>query len=82
VTAARWTAVALEKLSNVVGRERAEEVLATTLLELGVDDLRSANDLYAFAQRVKRMEGFVGAVGALLSVHAVIHGAVAPRDAA
>jgi hypothetical protein len=75
MTSSPWREVALAKLSSVVGSERAAEVFAATLLEIGLDDLSSVDDLYRFAESVGRREGFVGAVGALLSVHAVIHGA-------
>lgn len=77
MTETRWNEVALTKLSNVVGREQAEEVYAATMRDLDLESLRSPNDLFIFAQHVKKLEGFVGAVGALLSVHAVIHGASA-----
>lgn len=82
MTPSRWDEVALEKLSNVVGSARAEEVFARTLRDLNLDQLRSADDLYSFAQQVRKLEGFVGAVGALLSVHAVIQGAGPPRNTA
>jgi hypothetical protein len=72
-----WSEVALAKLSHVVGRAKAEEVFEATMRDLGLVELRSADDLYNFAQRVIKLDGFVGAVGALLSVHAVIHGATA-----
>lgn len=75
MTESRWNDVALAKLSNVVGKEHAEEVHSATLLALGLESLGSVDDLFSFAQRVKKLEGFVGAVGALLGVHAVMHGA-------
>lgn len=79
--AAHWDRVALAKLSAVLGEARAAEVFASVLRELSLTTLGSADDLYAFAQHVSKKEGFVGALGALLSVHAVIHGATAqPRN--
>ena len=75
MTASRWNDVALAKLSNVLGSAQGEEVYVETLRALVLDSLGSADDLFRFAQLVKERHGFAGAVGALLSVHAVIHGA-------
>lgn len=75
MTESRWNDVALTKLSNVIGKANAEEVYAETLQALALESLHSADDLLRFAQHVREREGFVGAVGALLSVHAVMHGA-------
>lgn len=75
MTASRWNEVALAKLSNVLGSALGEEVYVETLRALVLDSLGSADDLFRFAQLVKERDGFAGAVGALLSVHAVMHGA-------
>lgn len=75
MTPSSWSEVALAKLSNVLGKAKGEEVFAATLRELGLVQLSSADDLYVFAQQVIKLGGFAGAVGALLSVHSVIHGA-------
>lgn len=71
----RWDLAALQKLTRVLGETMAEDVFAATLREIGLSRLETANDLYRFAQQVIKMGGFVGAVGGLLSVHSVIHGA-------
>lgn len=77
-----WNDVAITKLSNVLGRARAEDVMSAALSEIGLPALTSADDLYRFARRLARAGGFVAAVGGLLSVHAVIHGATErPSDA-
>lgn len=70
-----WNDVALAKLSAVVGRVKAEETMASALRELELESLGSVNDLYRFAKCLGQKGGFVAAVGGLLSVHAVIHGA-------
>ena len=75
MTSSQWNEVALAKLSNVLGSAQGEEVYVETLRALVLDNLGSADDLFRFAQLVKQRDGFVGAVGALLSVHAVMHGA-------
>lgn len=75
MTATRWNEVAIAKLSNVLGSAQGEEVYVETLRALVLDTLGSADDLFRFAQLVKERDGFAGAVGALLSVHAVMHGA-------
>lgn len=49
--------------------------MASTLRDLSLDSLGSADDLYRFAKRLTAQQGFAAAVGGLLRVHAVIHGA-------
>ncbi|GAC1353155.1 MAG: hypothetical protein NVSMB1_23600 [Polyangiales bacterium] len=64
------------KLANVLGRAKAEDTMAAVLSALGLESLESPNDLYRFAAQLCRQgDGFVAAVGGLLGVHAVIHGA-------
>lgn len=77
----RWNDVALAKLSNVLGNDKAREVHAAGLRIVDLEELRSPDDLYRFAQHVMTLGGFAGTVGALLSVHAVIHGAADKRTA-
>ncbi len=74
---ADWNEVAHAKLSAVVGEEKAGALMRALLHELNVDALTSADDLYRFGQRLSAKGGFAGAVGGLLSVHAVIRGAAA-----
>lgn len=78
-----WNDVALKKLSNVVGKAKAEAVMTSTLRDVGLSALESPDDLYKFAMRLTGLGGFVAAVGGLLCVHDVIHGATErPSDAA
>jgi hypothetical protein len=71
----RWDETAMAKLTRVLGRETAADVYAQALHSLGMQQLVSVDDLHRFAQHVAGLGGFVGAVGGLLSVHSVIHGA-------
>ncbi len=74
----RWDLVALQKLTSVLGAKLGEQVYVETLRELLRERLETPNDLYRFAQRVAKRGGFIGAVGGLLTVHSVIHGAAEP----
>ncbi len=65
------------KLAAVVGDSKADALMAGVLGELHLPTLQSADDLYRFASRLASVGGFAGAVGGLLSVHAVMHGASA-----
>jgi hypothetical protein len=71
---------ALEKLTRVIGRDRARRVYAEVLVSACLSDLRTADDLYAFGQQLSMRGGFEAAVGGLLGVAAVLRGASgAPR---
>lgn len=67
--------LARTKLSRVLGPERAAKVYAEVLAELALDDLRTADELYRFGERLSARRGFEAAVGSLLSVDAVLRGA-------
>jgi len=71
----RWDDVALAKLTSVLGPEKGRATREELFAELGISSLASPDDLYTFAQRLLARGGFAAAVGGLLSVHAVIHGA-------
>lgn len=73
--ASPWHGVALAKLTAVLGPTKAEVALRETLALIDKDELRSADDLLLFARALCDAGGFAGAVGGLLSVHAVLHGA-------
>jgi hypothetical protein len=71
-------ALALQKMAAVLGHERARQLLRHILDELGIE-LQTPQDLYRFAETLRRYAGFEGAVGAMLSVAAVMRGA-GPRQ--
>ncbi|EYF05757.1 hypothetical protein [Chondromyces apiculatus] len=70
-----WHGIALGKLTNVLGAEAAHRAMEETLQGAGLTSLASADDLHRFAQVLLTRGGFAGAVGGLLSVHAVLRGA-------
>jgi hypothetical protein len=72
------TALAAGKLTRVLGPERGTRVLAETLEALKTSTLRNADELYAFAERLATRGGIEAAVAGLLSVAAVMRGAVPP----
>ncbi len=67
--------LARAKLARVLGPERGAKIYAEVLAELGLDDLRTADDLHAFGERLSSRRGFEAAVGSLLSVDAILRGA-------
>ena len=71
---ADWNDVAHAKLAAVLGAAKAEALMSELLGELRLTALTSADDLYRFGARLAAQGGFAGAVGGLLSVHAVIRG--------
>jgi hypothetical protein len=78
-------ALARAKMSAVLGPQRAEQLLEQLLREHGLV-LQTANDLHRFAAQLAKMDGFEGAVGAMLGVQAVMRGSdlrppSSPRDA-
>jgi hypothetical protein len=75
VAADDLSALALAKLSRVLGPERGGRVFAETLAAARMTTLSTADDLYAFAEHLSRRGGIEAAVGGLLSVAAVIRGA-------
>ncbi|MEO7329870.1 MAG: hypothetical protein ABI193_14930 [Minicystis sp.] len=75
-----FSELALSKLTHVLGDERGRRVFHETLIRSGLTDLRTADDLFAFAQHLSRSTGFEAAVGGLLSVAALLRGAVGCRS--
>lgn len=71
--------LALDKLTRVLGDEKGRRVYGAVLLEAGLREIRTANDLYLFSERLSRHGGFEAAVGGMLGVAAVLRGASAHR---
>ena len=68
-------ALALEKLTRVLGAERGARVHAEVLAATGVPSVRTPEDLRVFGETLAKRGGIEAAVGALLSVTAVLRGA-------
>lgn len=66
--------LALQKMSAVLGEGRARSLLDEICRSENVP-LATADDLFRFAAGLSKLGGFEGAVGALLSVRAVMLGA-------
>lgn len=66
--------LALGKMAKVLGEARARELL-TRLCEEANLTLATADELFQLAAALSKLGGFEGAVGALLSVQAVMRGA-------
>ena len=67
--------LALEKMTRVLGEPRARQLFDEICTEIGLKGISSADDLLAFARALSDRGAFEGAVGAMLSVQAVMKGA-------
>ena len=67
--------VARERLVRVLGERRGDVVMAEVLAEIGIAHITDADQLYAFAKALVVRGSFAGAVGGLLTVHALLRGA-------
>ena len=71
---------ALAKMANILGPERARQLLDRLLEELAIE-LRTPQELLHLSERMSQLGGFEAAVGAMLGVAAVLRGATpAARD--
>ncbi len=69
-----WNSVAHTKLTRVLGETAGRRVMAEVLDHLGLDKLRSVEDLRRFADELRPLGGFTAAVAGLLSLHATLYG--------
>lgn len=70
-----FSELALAKMTRVLGADRAQDLMRTTLAEIQLSNLHTADDLLRFARSLEGRGAFEGAVGALLGVQAVMRGA-------
>jgi hypothetical protein len=69
----------MQRLTRILGPDAGRQVFARALAKLGIDELKTPDDLYAFAQVVAGFGPIEAAVGGLLGVDAVMRGAVERR---
>lgn len=72
---APFNALARDKLTRVLGAEAGERAFAETLQSMNRTSIDTADDLYAFGEKLALRGGFEAAVGRLLGVSAVMRGA-------
>ncbi len=65
---------AFEKIAKVLGPDRARQIMARLLAELGIE-LQTPDDLLRLSRAMTALGGFEGAVGGMLGVAAVLRGA-------
>ncbi len=73
-------AIALTRMTRVLGADRARSLMTEIVSTLGIR-LETADELFAFANELAKLGGFEGAVGAMLSVRALMSGAAAKPGA-
>ncbi|MBA3459586.1 MAG: hypothetical protein H0T46_06475 [Deltaproteobacteria bacterium] len=66
--------LALNKMIRILGEQRARRLMGDILTSLSIA-IQDADDLLRFGAELSKRPGFEGAVGAMLSVQAVMHGA-------
>lgn len=76
-----WDDLARAKLARVLGPSEGEVVFARTLGKLGKHRLRTADEVYQFAQVLKQETPVIAAIGSMLALSAVIRGADPARIA-
>jgi hypothetical protein len=76
----QMTENAFSRLIKAVGREKALRIGAEALAALAVHELRTPNDLLAFANYLIKQGGVVESVGRALKVTALLRGATGPKD--
>ena len=69
---------AFNRIANVLGPERAEQLLMRLVDAVG-ESLDSPQDLMRLSERMTQLGGFEAAVGAMLGVAAVMRGASPSR---
>lgn len=71
--------LALQKLTNVLGQDRAAALLANVLIDLGLTSLDTADTLMMVARAVgSRPNPVEAALGSILSFQATLHGSRLP----
>lgn len=67
--------VARAKLVHVLGERRGQTALRETLEQVQLERIETPEQLYTFARALVGRGSFAGAVGGLLTVHALLRGA-------
>jgi hypothetical protein len=66
---------ALVKLVNMMGRERAQPLIADTLRRAGLSGLFTADDRYRFGCELMTQGGICEAIGRSIKIQAILGGA-------
>jgi hypothetical protein len=65
----------VEKLVNVLGQERAVQLVSETMSRAGVISLDTPTERYRFACDLMKQGGLLEAIGRALKIQAILHGA-------
>jgi hypothetical protein len=71
-----WTAKAKERLVRALGAQAGQRVADEALARIGATELRTPDELLAFANHLVTQGGVIEAVGRALKVSALLRGAV------
>jgi len=79
VPSAELQALALEKMTKILGEDKGRDLFGSVLTELGMERIRTADDLYRFSTALSRHGTMEKAVGAILGFNALKKGARAAQ---
>ena len=68
---------ACDKIRTVLGTDRGNEVIATTMRSAGLASLDAADDRYRFGVELTKKGGLLEAIGRAVMVQALLQGAKA-----
>ena len=66
---------AVKKLVHVLGRPRADALIADTLRQIGRSDLAAAENRLLFGHALTRHGGVIEAIGRAIKIQAILEGA-------
>jgi len=66
---------ALQKIFNVLGKERGQLLIDETLREIGLRELRTPNERLRFANVLIERGGVFESIGRAIKIQAILHGA-------
>jgi len=67
--------LALQKLFNMMGRDRAAPIIAETMRNARLRSLDTPDDRYRFACELMTRGGIFEAIGRAMKIQAILHGA-------
>ena len=79
IAADKFHQLALTKMTRVLGAQRGHRLMQQILESLRIE-LQGPDELLRFAAELSKLGGFEGALGAMLSVQAVMNGASSAPD--
>lgn len=77
-----WNAVAITKLATILGPGPGQKLTEETLAAIGLQELRSSEELRRFGEELATKGALAAAIGGMLTLHATLYGGSETRSAA